>query len=491
MSAQRTLDWLFALLMRRTPRWMRSRRAAIAALAGVGVITAGAVADVGEVFDMVIPGRAAATSAEIAALKSDLLKELRAQGITIDATAQSEIGKALAYFDKVKDKRVENAKKLMKTAPPAEALALFKAVTETIAQKRRGRDAAQAWAALGALAYPVDSDLAISSYERARELDPDDADAHFSLASLYQDHARLDEARAEYDKARDLARAEGDPNLAALAAMNNGLISKQQGFLDESEAALLGAVKSFQDLGDAYNLAVAYLNLGALYAVKASLNSTGEFNPDASEHYYVQAMDIAYGLNDPDLVASANLGLGDVWRARGSYIQAVEHYGRAIAHFEWMNSPDQIAQTHLKLGYVALELNDSQTASMHFDEAFRIYAALKQPLGVASAKFAIGALHGARNDVAGACREIGEARDIFAAAGAGSGVYIEQIDRLRASLCAGPPSPDAVARPWEALDPYDIWDLTVPQTIANPDAAVEAPLALPVGDQAPAPGDHP
>jgi hypothetical protein len=136
-------------------------------------------------------------------------------------------------------------------------------------------------------------------------------------------------------------------------------------------------------------------------------------------------------------------------------------------------------------------LNDPQTASMHFDEGLRIYTNLKQPLGVAGSKLAIGVLRGARNDVAGACREIGEARDIFAAAGAGSGVYLEQIDRLRGSLCAGPPAPDAVIRGWEDLNPYDLWDLTVPQTIVNPDAAVEAPLALPVGDQAPAPGNHP
>ncbi|MEX0645777.1 MAG: tetratricopeptide repeat protein, partial [Parvularculaceae bacterium] len=282
MSAQRTLQWYFALFMRRMPKWMRSRRTAIAAAAGVAAIFAGAVADFGEVFDRIIPGRSAATSAELAALKDDLLKELRAQGITIDATAKSAIGDALAYFDKVKDKRVERAKKLMTTAPPAEALNLFKAVTETLAQKLRGKDAAKAWAALGAIAYAVDSDLAIAAYERACELDPDDADAHFSLASLLQDRARLEEARVKYDKVIELARAQGDPALAALAAMNNGLIAKQQGKLDESEAALLGAVKSFEELRDDYDLAVAYLNLGVLYTVKAALGAQGRYNPDAS-----------------------------------------------------------------------------------------------------------------------------------------------------------------------------------------------------------------
>ncbi len=486
MSAERTLQLFYARLMRRMPFWLKTRRAAIAAAVGVSAIVAGAVADFGEVLNMVIPGREAATSAELAALKSDLLKELRAQGITIDANAQSEFGKALAYFDKIKDKRVERAKTLMTTAPPAEALALFKAVTESLAQKLRGRDAAEAWASLGALAFPVDSDLAIAAYERARELDPDDAGIHFSLASLYHDRARLDEAEAENSRTIALARAEGDPDLAALAAMNNGLISKQRGFIGESEAALLGAVKSFGDLGDTYNLAVAYLNLGALYAIKPALNGPSLYNPDASEDYYLKAMNIAYALGDPDLLASANLGLGDVWRERGVYMLAAENYGRAIAHFEWMNSPDQVGQTHLKLGYLAIELRDLETASNHFNEALRLYSDLKQPLGVAASKLATGILRGAANDPIAACREIGEARDIFA--DAGSDAYAAQIDQVSAALCAGPAPPQSFVRDWTTQSPYDVWDMSLPRAMDGPGAA--AAPAQSADDEA-QPGNNP
>jgi len=436
MKPEHRLLRIFARASRPLPAWMRTRRAGLVAGFGVAAFIASLIADFAGLVDVFIPDKETVSPDELGEgfknLKQWMLVKLGPPGAPVAAPVETEIDKALSFYQSLKDPRVEDAMGLMQNASPQRALRMFNQVTLDYASEKNPVDAAKAWSAYGALALPVDKVVALEAFERARAFNNDAAYTHFQLGSLYQDFARLDEAKTSNDRAIAVAKKQGDLTTAAIAQMHNGLIFKQRLMLNEAEAALRTAVDEFQTLGDKYNLAAAYLNLGVLYSIMPGYDARAAFDANLPEQYFNAALNIGFDLRDPGLVANGNAGLAGIWRRRKNYFLAIELYARALGYFEWTGQLEREGQIRLTLGFIALELDNVERAKADFSTAMQIFSELRQPLQIAVARTRFAFAYAYENDGARACREITQARQTFSDAGMTS---LQDVDALVDAFC--------------------------------------------------------
>ena len=210
-----------------------------------------------------------------------------------------------------------------KAPAPAEInqlIALFNAGRHTELETRvrllldRFPDSGFAWKVLGAILPIQDSLFAL---QKATELLPNDAEAHYNLGNTLRELGRLSEAEGSYRQALrinpDFAMAHGNLGITlnglrrldeaeasyrqalrlnpdfALAHNNLGVTLKNKGRLDEAEASFRRAIQIKPDYAEAHsNLGVTLKNMGQLDEAEASYRRALECNPEyAVAHGYL------------------------------------------------------------------------------------------------------------------------------------------------------------------------------------------------------------
>lgn len=464
MGARLILLRWYVRLTRSLPPWIKSRRARLAAFAALAALALGLIADLGDSISFLFPGPKPATSAEIRAMQTLLVEELRARGVSIDAPAQTAFQEAVEYFQTADDPRGRRAIELLDAFEPERALALFTLIAEDAATRRRKAptEAARAYEALGAIAYAFDRARALAAYEKAREFTPDDSYISLRLGQLYSELGAIDEAAAANDRTISLARAEGDPVRAAQAGMNNGLIAKRRGEIETAKRALIEAAAVFDAHGARYDLGLVYVNLGSVYLVAPISDLSPPPDTVAADEHFQAALAIGYDLRDPLLVAGAHLGLGKIAIDRNHYTYAFELLGRALAHAEWINEPDLVAQIRTQLAVASLVVEDMSSALHHITLARDIYRTLNDPAGLGATMLALGSIKGALGDGVGGCADIEAGLAMVKAAGGGA--YADFAIRSLPAGCTG----DApVQNTAPAAEMHDVWspdDEIVPST---------------------------
>jgi cellulose synthase operon protein C len=148
-------------------------------------------------------------------------------------------------------------------------------------------------------------DSAVHEFKRATEIDPDNLDAQFGLASAYRRTNELDKARALLD-----AIAKRDVQFAGLA-LERGLLLEAQGKFDEAVKAYRAA--HLKDPGDTalnLRLGAAQVEAGQLDDAEMTLQSVMREMPNSAEAEYF----------------SGRLAL-----ARGRGPDALTHFDRALS----------------------------------------------------------------------------------------------------------------------------------------------------------------
>jgi tetratricopeptide (TPR) repeat protein len=181
--------------------------------------------------------------------------------------------------------------------------ALAETLAKTITQKYP--DHPFAWKALGAV-YKRASRLpeAVIANQKAVELDPTDADAHYNLGNSLDELGRLEDAETSYREAIAL-----QPDYAE-AHSNLGNTLKELGRLEDAETNLRKALALKPDFAEAHsNLGNTLKELGRLEDAETNLRKALALKPDFAE-------------------AHNNLGatlkeLGRLEEAQGSYDQAL------------------------------------------------------------------------------------------------------------------------------------------------------------------------
>jgi tetratricopeptide (TPR) repeat protein len=147
-------------------------------------------------------------------------------------------------------------------------------------------------------------DEAIAEFQKAIELEPDNADAYRNLGTVYVEQGKYEESVAAYEKAIELAPDFGEA-YGDLAGVYTYL-----GRLEEAVAAGKKAIELAPDYATAHN------NLGFAYAEKGMLDeAVAEFQE-------------AIRLDPEDPLPHVNLGL--VYRNQGKLDEAIAEYEEAI-----------------------------------------------------------------------------------------------------------------------------------------------------------------
>ena len=111
-------------------------------------------------------------------------------------------------------------------------------------------------------------DKALETYQKLMALNPNDANVHNAMGSVYASMGKIPEAQAEFQKSAEL-----DPANAAQAYYNLGAIMTNAGKLDEAAAAFKKATEINPKYADAY-----FLEAQALMG-KASMGPDGKVVP--------------------------------------------------------------------------------------------------------------------------------------------------------------------------------------------------------------------
>lgn len=174
-------------------------------------------------------------------------------------------------------------------------------------------DSGFAWGMLG-VSMHLQGKNALSAFQKAVELLPDDAEAHYNLGKVLRDLGQLDAAVANYRLAlkiepgyamahnnlgnalRDLGQLDGaaesyrkaleiSPN-DAVAHNNLGITLKNLGQLDDAVASFLRALEIKPNYAEAHsNLGNALMESGRFSEAEANLRRALEIKPDCADAF--------------------------------------------------------------------------------------------------------------------------------------------------------------------------------------------------------------
>ena len=164
----------------------------------------------------------------------------------------------------------------------------------------------------------------VLAFAQANALLEDEYGALYNLGLALQDQGELQQARANFESAKDGFVKSGHFGEASNACNSLGTISLSEGNIEAARKAFEEARDlANKDKGDQSRLAQAYLNLGLLDEQAGRLiDGEGELK---------QALGIYKGLGRPGDVASANNALGDVYLQLGKYPEARDAYRQAAS----------------------------------------------------------------------------------------------------------------------------------------------------------------
>ncbi len=183
-------------------------------------------------------------------------------------------------------------------------------------------------------------DEAAAEFQKAIELDPENANAHRNMGSVYSRQDKLEEAVAAYEKAIEI-----DPDYGEAYGEMAGALAD----LDRIPEAVAAGEKGVELAPDYavghYNLALAYRLQGELEKAIAEYEEAIKLDP-----------------NDP----LPHTGLGAVYKDQGRLDEAIAELQKAIGLDP--NDPDP----HIGLGQVYRDQDRLDEAAAEFQEAIRL-----------------------------------------------------------------------------------------------------------------------
>jgi len=221
------------------------------------------------------------------------------------------------------------------------------------------------------IAYHDEGELdeAVAEYEKAVELDPNNADAHRNLGTAYGEQGRLEESAAAYERAIEIdpqfGEAYGDLTVTyfrlgripealeagekaielspdyALGHNNLGFVYKEQGKLDKAVAEFEKAIELDPSDPKPHN------NLGILY------KEQGEFDRA------IDAFEKAIELDPSDPKPHNNLG--NVYKQQGEFDRAIAEYEKAL------EIDPEYATAHASLGLIYAQHDMPDEAIAEFE----------------------------------------------------------------------------------------------------------------------------
>lgn len=221
----------------------------------------------------------------------------------------------------------------------------------------------QTWQEIGALHYPLNTDLAVAAYRRAVGLTPDDISARHQLGSLLVRSGELDEAEDIFRGLRMEAVEAGQPGLAAVSLGYLGVIARTRGDLETARKNFLQAFDLNRTSGDVQGQANDLGDLGEIARMQQDYTS--------AEAYFNRSLDLFRQLGDRDNEGVATSRLGAVARDRKRYDEAEKLYRDALAIANESGDREGRAYAYAGLGDIALDRGRLPDALSAYRESYK------------------------------------------------------------------------------------------------------------------------
>ena len=273
------------------------------------------------------------------------------------------------------------------------AKAIFQTVLErkTAEGKAANREAAEAARHLGALGFYDNTQEALAAYQRAVELDPDNADGWNQLAYLLGRVGQLNAADAAYRKVELIGESRNDRGLLAVAYGNLGNVHRTRGDLVQAEVMYKKALEINEALGNKEGTAAAYGNLGIVYEIRGDL-----VQAEAMEK---KTLEIDEAAGNKEDTAAAYGNLGNVYQTRGDLVQAEAMYKKALQVDEALGNKDGMAASYGNLGIVYQTRGDLVQAEAMYKKGLQVDEVLGNKEGMAASYGNLGNVHRIRGDL--------------------------------------------------------------------------------------------
>ena len=306
--------------------------------------------------------------------------------------ARKAVAEAITAMPKVdvSDSRKEEALQALQRGDTKQAEAIFAEVLKTKEAQGRAanKEAAAAARHLGALAYMNNPKKALAAYQKAVELDPDNADGWNQLGNLLRRTGELAQAEAAYRKVLAVA---GTKEAQAIATSNLGLVYFTRGDLAQAEEMHKKALVLDEALGNKKGMAANYGNLGLVYRTRGDLAQAEDM------HKKSLALDEALGSKEG--MAQGYGNLGNVYYTRGNLAQAEETHKKALALNEALGRKEGMAANYGNLGNVYSIRGDLDKAEEMHRKALSLNEALGSKGGMAVNYGNLGVVHETRGDL--------------------------------------------------------------------------------------------
>jgi len=221
---------------------------------------------------------------------------------------------------------------------------------------------------LGALAFMNNPKEALTAYQKAVELDPDNAEGWNQLGTLLRRTGQLAQAEAAYRKVLALGETK---EWQAKAIGNLGIVYFTRGDLVQAEEMHKKALSLNEALDSKEGMAVGYANLGAVYEKLGELGK--------AEELWKKSLEISEALGLKEATANQYGNLGIVYKTRGDLAQAEEMFKKALALHEALGSKEGIAADYANLGALCEKRGELGKAEELWKKSLRLFQEIEHP----------------------------------------------------------------------------------------------------------------
>lgn len=264
-------------------------------------------------------------------------------------------------------KDINAALRALEQGDTREAQAIFAEVlcTKEAEGVAANKEAAAAARHLGALAYPNDTKVALAAYQKAVQLDPDNAIGWNRLGLLLWRTGELVQAETAFRKMLALAEAHQDKEKQAAVIGNLGILAYTRGDLDKAKEMHRKALELHQALGHKEGMAADYGNLGIVAYTRGDL--------DKAEVMHWKALELHQVLGHKESMARDYGNLGIVYADRGDLDKAEEMYRKAFTLNDALGRKEGMAANYANLGSLYKIRGNLVQAEELWQKSLRLY----------------------------------------------------------------------------------------------------------------------
>ncbi len=330
---------------------------------------------------------------------TDLLNQIRPEAAPPGQPAPSKEEQAPAIAAAVERLAEDKDVDLLALAKDPQGVDLGELETKLVAKaeeheakaKHHAKLSAEYWRHIGALAFLGDTQKAISAYEKAVALDPNDPEGWRYLGELHYRLGNVDDACKTFEALRTIGAQRSDAKAESLALVRLSWIERLVGNLDDALQLGRKGLELSETEGLQEGIAGAYTILGLIYQTRGDL--------ERAEDMQMKALKLHEVLGSKEGMADLYGNLVAIYGTRGDLERAEDMLMKALKLEEELGRKEGMATSHCNLGVIYRKRGDLERAEDMQMKALKLYEVLGSKEGMALAYGNLGTIYQTRGDL--------------------------------------------------------------------------------------------